>query len=180
MGFLMRLPYSSRAKKHPTTVRRTVMAALVLGILGLGRPGANEVTPVLVIVVSQTTNLVDVSAQELRRIFLGEVVHDAAGNKLIPLNQLPGSVERTTFDQRILAMSRDEMARFWIDRKVRGQKSAPRPIAPPRTLALLVAKFGGTITYLRTTDVMPGLRTVKVDGRGPQDPGYPLRLPGGT
>ncbi len=159
--------------RFPFLRRQAMALVLIAGLWPTDARGAAPVPgDVLVVVVSQSTPLAGIRLDDLRRLFLDEMIRDADWNKLVPLNQVPGSSERTLFDSRVLGMAPDEMARFWIDRKVRGDKGAPRSVAPAGNLARLVAKFKGTITFIRTVDMIPGLKIVKIDGRGPGDAGY--------
>ncbi len=130
----------------------------------------------LVVVVSQGTPLQNLDAESLRRLFLGEVLRDDKGNVLVPLNHAPGSKERLNFDTKVLGMDADAMARFWIDRKIRGQKGAPRSIAPARNLARIVAKFPGTIAYLSPNDVIEGLKVIRIEGKSMGELDYKLAM----
>lgn len=87
-------------------------------------------------------------------LFLGEVWRDDKGNVLVPLNHAPGRKERLHFDKKAPGMDADVMARFWIDRKIRGQKSAPKSIAPARNLA----------------------EVIRIDGKLLGEPGYKLAM----
>ena len=139
----------------------------VAGYLG-GRKLAFAADPAgLVLVTAAKTPLENMSGGDLRQLFLGETIRDKGGQKLVPLNHQPGSVERSLFDQRVLSMSQDEMARYWIDQKVRGLKGAPRNLAPPQMVARVVERFAGAVSYLRPEHVIAGLRVVRIDNVEP-------------
>lgn len=132
----------------------------------------------LVLVTASKTPLESLSAGDLRQLFLGEAIRDKSGQKLVPLNHQPGSVERSVFDQRVLSMSQDEMARYWIDQKVRGLKGPPRTLAPAQMVARVVERFPGAVSYLKPEHVIAGLRLVRIDNVEPTSETYLLAARG--
>jgi len=80
------------------------------------------------------------------------------------------------FDKLVLEMSPDEVGRYWIDRKIRGQTGAPRTLPSVDLVRRVVASLGGTIAYLRATDVTADLEVLTIDCHHPTDPGYPLKI----
>ncbi len=128
----------------------------------------------LVLVTAAGTALENISSGDLRQLFLGETVRDGANTKLVPLNQPAGSPEREHFDRRVLGLSPDAMARYWIDQKVRGLKGAPRNLSPPQMIARVVERFPGAVAYLRPEHMISSLRAVKIEGRVHTAPQYAL------
>lgn len=147
---------------------RAILFMLLL--LATGRAAADGGR--LVVVVSAKSPATNVSRLQLKRAFLGEaiVVGDV---RLVPFNAVPNSDARAGFDRSVLGMSVDEVGRFWIDRKVRGQGAAPRSL-PAVHLAKVVAKFPGAISYLRISELTPDVKPIKVDGLAHDDPRYPI------
>jgi len=92
------------------------------------------------------------------------------------LNHPAQSPERVAFDQVVLKMTPDQTGRFWIDRKIRGQPAAPRSVAPRELLRKFVAASPGAVTYLRDSEVDAQLKVLAIEGKRPQDAGYPLQL----
>jgi hypothetical protein len=142
----------------------------------LARPArADEPGVKLVVVVQKASPLTELSLRELKRLYVGEPVSDPAGNRIVPLNQPPASPERVSFDRFVLKMGPDEVGRFWIDRKIRGQTGAPRKVAPLELMRNAVATIPGTLAYMREGDVDARLRVLAVDGKRPSDSGYALQ-----
>lgn len=160
----------------PFSRRRLLQVGLVPVGLGLcpSRRAWSAESPALVLVTATKTALQNLSSGDLRQLFLGESIRDQANQKLVALNQLPGSAERTLFDSRILGLSQDEMARYWIDQKVRGLKGPPRNLAPPQMVARVVERFPGAVSYLKPEHVIAGLRMVRIDNIEPGADGYVL------
>src|SRR4051794_7387847 len=108
---------------------KPTIASIVLGVclvLVLGATARADGKK-LVVVVAKGSPVTSVSRSDLKRAFTGESV-SVAGKTLVPFNANPGTPERTGFDKAVLGMSPDEVGRYWVDRKVRGQSAAPRSL----------------------------------------------------
>ncbi len=109
---------------------------------------------------------------KLRRIFLA-LATDDDGHRFVPINLAQSSGVRERFDRNVLSMSPTEIARYWIDQRLRGNK-------PPRSASSLdlcrraVQELPGAISYLPLSQVGP-LRVLLIDGRAPSENNYSLR-----
>lgn len=128
----------------------------------------------LAVIVARDSPLTELSLASLRALFQAEGVKDPSGRKLLPINHPAGSPERVSFDGQVLRMTADEVGRFWVDRRIRGQGSAPRTVDLPALVQLLIARLPGAISYVRADHLDPRVRAVRIDGRLPGEPGYPL------
>ena len=117
----------------------------------------------LVVVVGKGAGLTNISRGDLKRCFLGESVN-GGGKTLVPFNAATATPERTGFDKAVLGMSPDEVGRFWVDRKVRGQGGAPRSLPSAAHIAKVAAKFPGAIAYLPEDQLTTDIQPVQVDG----------------
>src|SRR5688572_31501208 len=143
---------------------KTLLASLVIGLcLLMIRGSAVAEAKKLVVVVAKGSSVVNISRSELKRCFLGESV-SAGGKPLVPFNATPGTPERTGFDKAVLGMSPDEVGRFWVDRKIRGQGAAPRALPSAAHIAKVAAKFPGAIAYLTPDQMTSDIQAVTVDG----------------
>jgi hypothetical protein len=135
----------------------------------LGAEGANA----LVIVVAKQSTIQGLSRFELKRLYLGARIEDA-GERIIPFNQAPNSADRVAFEARVLDMAADEAARYWIDRKIRGESGAPKAISPVDLLQRVVSRLPHSLAYVRLPQVLPEVRPIAIDGRLPGDAAYKL------
>ena len=71
-------------------------------------------------------------------------------------------------------MSPDEVARYWIDRKIRGEGGAPKAVGSVELLQRVVSKMEHSVAYVRADQVRPEVRIVAIDGAVPGDAGYRL------
>lgn len=131
--------------------------------------------PPLLVVVGLSCPTRDIPLGTLRRIFLGEVVTDSAGQRYVAFNQPPLTRPRTTFDQIVLGMNPDEVARYWVDQRIRFGIRPPRAVSNIPLLREVVARLPGAIGYLAQADLDPTVRVLRIDGLEPDAPRYPLR-----
>lgn len=153
-----------------------VLVTVALTLVALApRPAraGGEIT--LAVVVSPGSKLTNISTADLRRVFQSERLTDPDGNRLVPLNHPPKTVDRVGFDKTVLEMDAEAVGRFWIDRKIRGGSGPPRTVDSLATLRRVVEKLPGAIAYLRSNQLSHEVRALRVDGKMPEDAGYPVR-----
>jgi ABC-type phosphate transport system substrate-binding protein len=150
-----------------------VIAAVVTSSVGQSLHAGERIP--LAVIVSKGSPLNELSSAQLTRMYLGDLV-DFSGGRLIPLNRSTGTEERQQFDRVVLGKSPDEMARYWIDRKIRGQSGAPKAVEPVDVYERVVSKLDGAIGYVRINDVRSDVKVIRIDGKAPGDPGYPVRF----
>jgi hypothetical protein len=161
--------------------RRALSVIALVGFVTAGlavlipRPlrAGNDVA--LAVIVSPSSKLTNISVADLRRVFQSERLTDPDGLKLIPLNHPPKTVDRVGFDLVMLGMDPEAVGRFWIDRKIRGGSGPPRTVESLATLRRVVEKLPGAIGYIRPAQLSGEVRAIRVDGKLPEDPGYPVR-----
>ncbi len=152
------------------------ITATVVVALGMLVPppvqAGNDVA--LAIIVAPGSSLTNISIDDLRRVFKSERRTDPDGNRLIALNHPPKTVDRAGFDQVVLDMDPEGVGRFWIDRKIRGGSGPPRTVESLATLRRVVEKLPGAIGYIRPAQLSREVRAIRVDGKLPEDAGYPV------
>lgn len=148
-----------------------ILIGLMLCARGVGADGKK-----LIVVVAKGSPLKNLARDELKRCFMGDPV-SSDGKPVIPFNASIGSPERAGFDRKVLGMSPEEVGRFWVDRKVRGQGGAPRSLPTPAHIAKVAAKFPGAIGYLTEDQMTPDIQPVTIDGVAYTDKRYDLAIP---
>ena len=142
---------------------KTALAILVIGLcVVLGRSAFADGKK-LVVVVAKGSSLTNISRADLKRCFTSESV-SGGGKPLVPFNAATSSADRIGFDKAVLGMSPDDVGRFWVDRKVRGQSGAPRALPSAAHIAKVAAKFPGAIGYLPVDQMTSDIQPVTVDG----------------
>ena len=143
-----------------------------LGV-GLATPSVVLAAEPIAVVMSSNSRQRGLSSDKLRRVFLALPTDDDDGHRFVPINLAQSSNVRERFDRNVLSMSPSEIARYWIDLRLRGNK-------PPRSASSLdlcrraVQELPGGISYLPLSQV-GSLKILAIDGRSPQDGAYGLR-----
>lgn len=129
---------------------------------------------VLAVVVAKASPVQDLSVTELKRIFTNEGDSDGSGQRYIPFNHPAHTTDRVGFDHVVLGMSADDVSQFWIERRIRGLPGPPRSVDSLSLLLRLIARLPGGIGYARPGQLTAEVRAVRVNGKLPNDPDYPL------
>jgi hypothetical protein len=162
---------------HRTGSRRVFLraagAALGLGVFGVRSARAAQG---LVLITGANSGVTNVSRGELKRLFLGDQVM-LAGQNLTAFNLPPSSAERQLFERRVLDMTSGQAAKYWIDRRIRGQSGAPKIAPSPQVLLKIAANFAGAIGYLPADLLVPSVKALAIDGVPSGDGRYLLRGP---
>jgi hypothetical protein len=157
--------------------RRNALLGFTAGVsyllLAPGAEAEGAAGEALAVVTSKQSGVSDISLYQLKRLYLGDNVK-VSGRELIALNREVKGVERTGFDESVLGMTPAAAARYWIDRRIRGQSGAPKAIEPAGVIQRVVAKLPHAVAYVRVREVDADVQVVRIDGRKPGDPGYPI------
>jgi hypothetical protein len=137
--------------------------------------GAGQGKIRLAVVVAKDSPIDEISFYDLKRLYQGETIN-VAGKRLVALNLPPMSEDRVRFDHAVLGMAPEVVARFWIDRKIRGQSGAPKALDTPDLVQRVVMRLAGGIGYARLSDLKPDVKVLRVDGKTPKDGGYPVEF----
>lgn len=171
MGFLGQPPRPSYLS------RRHVLAAGAAAAFSLSRLRrlyAAGPPTTLVVVVNPASGITEIGLDLLRAVFSGDPVSRGSIDRLVPLNDAVGAAERVEFDRKVLRMEPAEVGRFWVDRRIRGQGAAPRIVPAADLRQRFLERFLQAITYVRSGEVLPAVHIVKINGKLPGEPGYPL------
>jgi hypothetical protein len=148
-------------------------------VTGATPAGADAPKQVLAVVVAKDSGIRGMSFYDLKRTYMG-VSTSVSGTRVVPFNFASGSRERTGFDKTVLNMSPEEAARYWIDRKIRGLPGSPRAVTPVAVLLKVVARLPGGVAYVDPKDVTAEVKAIPIDGKLPNDPGYPVKFVSNT
>jgi hypothetical protein len=102
----------------------------------------------LLVIVNPSVRASELSADQLEAIFTMSEREWPGGDAIIPFNYPPGSTLRERFDRTVLRMGPDEVARFWIDRRIRGTGDSPRKVPTVALLLRVIANLHGAIGYV--------------------------------
>src|SRR5688572_33097150 len=128
--------------------RRTFVS--LLGTAAFGAPElarAAAPTIVLVLVTAKELAVKDIPFGIARRAFLGDPT-ELGGRRIVPFNYPVGDPLRQWFDRLLLGMAPDEMGRYWVDRRIRGQGMPPKTAPSRELMRAIVNRVPGVLGYL--------------------------------
>lgn len=153
--------------------RRQFLRVLAsLGLLSIPRGLAAAGEPIAVVMGSSSAQRA-LSSDKLRRIFLAIPTDDDDGHRFVPINLGQTTSVRERFDRSVLKLAPSEVARYWIDQRLRGNKP-PRSAGTVELVRRALQELPGAISYLPLSAAST-LRVLTIDGRGPSESGYLLR-----
>lgn len=158
-------------RRHLLALLVIVIGALVFEPARLGSVLAAEGG--LVLVVGKDNPIGSITRAELNRLYSGDAIK-IDGQPAVPFALGANRPERHAFDEVVLGMGPDEVNKYWIDRRIRGQGNPPRSAPSPEVMARVVASFPAAIGYLPASALTPALKPVAIDGKSYTDRGYLL------
>lgn len=128
------------------------------------------------IVVHPQTQVTNLSFADLRRVFLGEQQFWPDRSKVTLLVRAPTAHERSVVLDKIYRMDEDQFRQYWIGKMFRAEVAGGPKIVYSTDMALnLIGAIRGSITFVPASAVSADVRVLRIDGKLPSDPGYPLK-----
>ena len=157
------------------------MYRLSLAILLLLVPAARAAetfSPRVSFLVSAKNPIRDVSAGDLRRIFLGEISRWSNGHRIVLLIRPDETPEGRIVLDRLIRMSDIDYSQWWLGAVFRGRAAAaPRVMHSSEAMEKAVAANPDAIGFLLMTPAVadPNLAVLTIDRKAPADLEYPVR-----
>ena len=130
----------------------------------------------IAVVVNQNNHVSAVTTAELRKIFRGERRSWAVGLP-VRLIVLPAGTPEHDAILKILGMTDHEYKEYWLALVFRGEVESEPTNVPSLGMQMeALSVFPGAITLVKVQDVKPAMKVLKVDGRLPGEPDYPIPL----
>jgi ABC-type phosphate transport system substrate-binding protein len=128
------------------------------------------------IVVHPDAPIEALSLDQLRRIFMADQQFWPDGSRITLLVRAPAAYERDVVLNLIYRMTEDEFRKYWVGKMFRAEVPAGPKIVYSSEMAVeLVTAVPGAIGFVPAGDVIPGAKVIRINGRLPGQPGYPLQ-----
>jgi ABC-type phosphate transport system substrate-binding protein len=158
-------------------MRARTAAAVVLGLAALGAAAdAGDVA----IIVHRSHPENGLTMAELSRVFRMEQQHWKSGDRIDVVLQASGSEKDTIIQSRVLGLRASELPAFWLGKTFRGEiTGAPRSFASDASVKQVVGGSLRAVGYIDSVLLDGTVKALKIDGKSPGEPGYPLSRAGG-
>jgi ABC-type phosphate transport system substrate-binding protein len=137
-----------------------LLLALACAIFGGGAVAEAQAPVGLSVIAHPSVPSQKLAAAELAAIFTGAMKNWKDGSTIKLFNAPSGTPMRAEFDSVVLNMTPEQVSRFWIDKRIRGEGTPPRQVTPPELVNRLVATLPGAISYVPDDKVASGVRVV--------------------
>lgn len=158
--------------------RLIVIAACVAVALALALPSSSlaQTAADVAVAVQRDVPLDALTLPELRRIVLGDREFWPGSVRVTLLIRAPVSHERDVILKTVCQMTEAQFRQYWIGKVFRADTAvAPKIVYSSEMSVDLVNRVPGGITFVDSSSVSRTLKIVKIDGKLPGEPGYPLR-----
>ena len=160
----------------PTLTRCIACGTMVLAMgLVWPRAGLGQTPSDVAVVVNRGVPIDNLTIAELRRIVLGDREFWPGGVRITLLMRAPVAHERDVV-LGVYRMSEAQFRQHWIAKVFRAETAVgPKLVYSARDAVERVNQSPGALAFLDTPSVSGDLKVVKINGRLPGEPGYPLR-----
>ncbi|MCZ6887684.1 MAG: hypothetical protein O7H39_04235 [Gammaproteobacteria bacterium] len=156
-------------------MKSTLLISLIVVMFTAAPASAEEARSPVVIVANVSVTEDNLSLQALRRIFMAEQQYWPDRSRIILLVQAPNAYEREIVLDRIYGMTETEYKKYWVAKMFRAEvPSGPKIVFSVNMARELVQSMKGAITFIPADEVQGYGKIIRVDGKLPNDPGYPL------
>ncbi len=130
----------------------------------------------IAVVVHPDTPVSNLSLSEVRKVFLGDRQYWNTNIPVVLMIRAPVARERDVVLKIIYQMSESQFKQYWIAKIFRAEAAtAPKVVYSNDVASQLITAIPGAIAFVDSKEVKPGTKVLRVDGRLPGEPGYPLR-----
>jgi ABC-type phosphate transport system substrate-binding protein len=145
------------------TLLTTLLAAgLLPALVALWPQRSQAGDDAIAVIVNKANPAVSLGATELRPIFQTSKTSWSSGGDAVPINLPEDNALRIAFDQTVLGLDAERVARYWKDRKIRGGARPPMRVTSSAAMLKAVAAKDGAVGYVKSSEVNA---TVKVVAR---------------
>jgi ABC-type phosphate transport system substrate-binding protein len=143
---------------------KKIAIALAITIAAVGWHGTSVAGPDakddIVVVANKGFSAKSLSREDLRPVFQTTKAQWPDGSSAVPLNLADDSLVRHGFDAAVLGLDPDRVARFWVDRKIRGGERPPRKVSNASAVLRAVAGDKGAVGYVSASEVNDTVKVV--------------------
>lgn len=157
---------------HPLAI------AVAFLVLASAADAAEQAPASVSFLVSARNGVRDLSAGDLRRIFLGEISRWPNGHRIIVFVRSSDTPEGRLFLDRLIRMSDIDYSQWWLGAVFRGRAAnSPSVLASDEAMVKAVATTPDAIGFVAAPPFVPdpGVEILAINGRAASDPAYPIR-----
>ena len=157
-------------------LHRMSVVLVATALLGLGagsRPEADDVA----VIVNKSNPIQSMTMVQLRKIVLGQEAKWPGGKKIAVLMATPGKPERDGTLRIVCGMNETDFTLHFLHASFSTDSGdPPMSIGSGAQLRALVAGTTNAVGFIKTSDLDGSVKIVMIDGSGPGQSTYKLKL----
>ena len=155
-----------------------VLGALMASLFAVApRAARAQAAEPLAIVVNKNNPINELSLVDLRRVFRGQRSRWSNGRRVTLVMRDHGTREREAILQSLYGVAEEDYRRSYLQAVFSGETvDAPKTLTSTNGVLRFVYNVPGAIGYVRARDVDASVKTLRIDGRLPGEPGYRLEV----
>lgn len=136
----------------------------------------------IVVIVNVANPVENLSASELKKIFLSDRSKWDTGKSVAPVMLAAGNPERVAFLKIVCGMSDADFGKYFLQAAFTGKSATPpKEVSSAHDVKSIVAGSPGAIGFVKASDFHGdgsdgGIKAVKIDAAAASDPDYKLRM----
>jgi hypothetical protein len=131
----------------------------------------------LAIVVNPACSIDNISSVELAKIFKAERSRNPDGAKYLLAARETDSPERNAALGEIYQMTDADYQKYFLQATFAGKiQTAPKVLLNAGSMIQFIMSAPGAIGYLRASDAVSSVKILRIDGKVPGEPGYPIKI----
>jgi len=138
---------------------KTILATIAL-VLVTTLSFAGTSREVILVIVNKENAASRLTRDDLRPIYLTTKLQWPDGKHIAAYDFPDGDATRNGFNAAVLGLDPDRVARYWIDRKIRGGERPPPKLPTASAAIAAVTRNPGAVAYVLSTEL--GAADVKV------------------
>ncbi len=151
------------------TSGKYTICTLILVLLCLG----STATAQIVVVVNDSNSISDLTLDELKRIYLGKTTAFPDGKEIVLMEYSPLCEK---FYKAVLNMTELKVRKHWMKVVFSGEYATPpTEYKDLDEIKNQVCKNRGAICFVGLSEVEDCMKVLTIEGKKPDDEGYPLR-----
>jgi ABC-type phosphate transport system substrate-binding protein len=158
----------------------SVFSTLGILVLLLSLAPLAQAGDAIVVIVNSANPVDNLSAGELKKLFLSDRSRWDTGKAVAPVMLSPGAAERTSFLKIVCGMSDGDLGKYFMQAAFTGKSATPpKEVGTASAVKSFVASSPGAIGFVKASDLPSGdtsVKAVKVDGASAGDPGYKITM----
>jgi len=157
------------------TTRPTMLLVICLLLTRLAAVGTTQSPGDIAVVVNPNVPVDNLTLGELRRLLLGDREFWPSNARVTLLIRAPVARERDIVLKNVCQMTEAQFRQHWIAKVFRAEApSAPKIVYSGDEAMGIASRSPGGITFVEASQVVRGLKVLKIDGRLPGEKGYLL------